>query len=731
MTEPLMIKLKNRDSLHVDSNSTILTNTVVFLHPVLFLPITTEAQMRYSSVFALSVLLILGMNLASGQGIIWTSAGSMSTTRYFHSTIALDNGKILVAGGTASSPFSALASCELYDPATNTWSPTGVMNYARQYIQGVKLQDGRVLVPGGHSGSGIIGTCEIYNPATGLWTTTSSLSTARTGHRSVLLPNGNVLTFGGRSPSLTWLASSEIYNPTLGSWSPANPMFYPRWDAEFVILDDGRILVTGGANQKSCEIYDPNTGTWSLTDSMATRRRYHGITKLPDGKVLVTGGLSNVDTYANDGVEIYDPITGLWTELPNLSGNRWLHTSTLLPNGKVLITGGSETLSYFDSVFTVCQLFDPATQTWQNFPSMSYGRITHAAALVGGGRVVVIGGASQTVNEIARTVLLEPRPQILSIRDVPHDQGGEVTVRWLRSVLDTNLNSLTSYTIWRATPLHGIQGTYSGPTNSRRHTLSSTGAMFDWELVGEQPAHRFNSYSFTAPTLYDSSFGTNGKHFFLVSAQTSDPNVFYDSNIDSGYSVDNLPPGWIPDLAAQMTGATTARLSWPRNHSDPDLSSYAVYRSTTSGFIPNDANRLGTSVDTTFLDYALPPTSVLYYKVRAIDIHGNEGAPSPEAALILTEAGMEHTPAEFSLSQNYPNPFNPSTRIGYSLPQGSAVSLKMFDVLGEYLTTLVDGYQPAGTHEVEWVASDYPSGVYFYRIQAGGFTQTRKLILSR
>lgn len=87
------------------------------------------------------------------------------------------------------------------------------------------------------------------------------------------------------------------------------------------------------------------------------------------------------------------------------------------------------------------------------------------------------------------------------------------------------------------------------------------------------------------------------------------------------------------------------------------------------------------------------------------------------------------TPDSYSLSQNYPNPFNPSTAISYKLSANSYVTLKVYDVLGREVATLVDEKQNAGTHVVSFNASRLPSGVYFYRLNAGTFTATRKMLM--
>lgn len=85
-------------------------------------------------------------------------------------------------------------------------------------------------------------------------------------------------------------------------------------------------------------------------------------------------------------------------------------------------------------------------------------------------------------------------------------------------------------------------------------------------------------------------------------------------------------------------------------------------------------------------------------------------------------------PKNFVLYQNFPNPFNPSTTIRYSLPISTFVSLRLYGVLGNEIATLIDNFQRAGNHSVEFDATYLSSGVYFYRLQAGGFTDTKKLI---
>ncbi len=99
---------------------------------------------------------------------------------------------------------------------------------------------------------------------------------------------------------------------------------------------------------------------------------------------------------------------------------------------------------------------------------------------------------------------------------------------------------------------------------------------------------------------------------------------------------------------------------------------------------------------------------------------------------IITFIGNDNTtllPNEYNVSQNYPNPFNPVTKISYALPSAATVDLKVYNVLGQLITTLVNEEKPAGFYEVDFNAADLPSGVYMYRIQAGDYVETKKMLL--
>lgn len=130
---------------------------------------------------------------------------------------------------------------------------------------------------------------------------------------------------------------------------------------------------------------------------------------------------------------------------------------------------------------------------------------------------------------------------------------------------------------------------------------------------------------------------------------------------------------------------------------------------------------------------ATPVLSFQYFAVLYIAV-GTSGASSggvwiyPEAAIQSTNGENENA-VGYNLFQNYPNPFNPNTVINYSVIENLFVTLKVYDILGNEISTLVNERRSAGNHSVEWDASGYPSGVYYYKIQSGNFISTKKMLL--
>jgi hypothetical protein len=112
-----------------------------------------------------------------------------------------------------------------------------------------------------------------------------------------------------------------------------------------------------------------------------------------------------------------------------------------------------------------------------------------------------------------------------------------------------------------------------------------------------------------------------------------------------------------------------------------------------------------------------------HFRLRQIDLDGS--------FTYSEEVEVELLPYAVALVEAYPNPFNPTTTITYSLPQAAEATLSVFDLLGRQVRVLASGSQPAGTYEVTFDATELPSGVYFYRLEAGDYVETKSLVLLR
>ncbi|RKY94704.1 MAG: hypothetical protein DRQ01_01730 [Ignavibacteriae bacterium] len=199
------------------------------------------------------------------------------------------------------------------------------------------------------------------------------------------------------------------------------------------------------------------------------------------------------------------------------------------------------------------------------------------------------------------------------------------------------------------------------------------------------------------------------------------------------YETDFLPPGTIPVELTSFVASVNENnvtLSWTTASETNNLG-FEVQRNSgsdyqTVGFV----NGNGTTSETKEYSYTDVVTPGSYsYRLKQVDFDGTFSYSETIQVEIVV-------PDVFTLEQNYPNPFNPTTKINFSLAVDSKVSLKVFDVLGQEVVTLISSDLVAGIHNVDFNASDLNSGVYFYRIDASGidganFTSVKKMILTK
>jgi N-acetylneuraminic acid mutarotase len=356
---------------------------------------------------------------ATGQ---WDSTGALPTPAGWYGQseggVLLKNGKVLVAGGAAGTS-AALAKAALFDPAAGTWAATASLQVARRLHAMTLLDDGKVLVTGGTSGATPLSpglpSAEIFDPATGGWTSAAPMQEPRRGHTAVLLPNKHVLVAGGTAvrsgDSLKSLRTAELYDPEEDTWTTTGAMTDARSGHTAVALDGGRVLVAGGiapisrtgeASLAFCELYTQSSGTWAPTASLLQPRSRHQAVKLSGTTVLVVGGSTpgtpgdgTFDPFNQLTAELFDVASGLWTAMPPRPGGRGFHRAVALGSGKVLVIGGTaDTVN--DAGYQSVLLFDSQAKTWTVETGLAVGRWAFAATALGNGKVLVAGGVTRS-----------------------------------------------------------------------------------------------------------------------------------------------------------------------------------------------------------------------------------------------------------------------------------------------------------------------------------------------
>ena len=258
----------------------------------------------------------------------------------------------------------------------------------------------------------------------------------------------------------------------------------------------------------------------------------------------------------------------------------------------------------------------------------------------------------------------------------------------------------------------------------------------------------------TFPTIAsDNSTGPRGGWIYIAFAdnRNGDCDIFLVKSTDAGTTwstplrINNDPVGngkiqYWPTIAVNNQGNIAVLFMDSRNTADNTIVEAYVARSYDGGvtftnellstepsptLIPGSNVRFGDYID---LDYAGKRLVPVWTDERAGGF--NQEIFTSEIDELLPVSGNNgNIPNEFTLEQNYPNPFNPNTRISFSLPKAGELKLEIYSALGTLVKTIASGSFPAGKHTMNFNAGSLASGVYFYKLTAGEFTQTRSMIL--
>jgi hypothetical protein len=281
--------------------------------------------------------------------------------------------------------------------------------------------------------------------------------------------------------------------------------------------------------------------------------------------------------------------------------------------------------------------------------------------------------------------------------------------------------------------------------------INSSGIGYGYELMPNNNAYSFNpvtgASALLGPIGFNAQYGQDmdidiENNIIYLAAfnnntncgelRTMDPNTgmttllsaFQDQlsvfAIDNGYDI--VPVELISFIARVSSGNITLNWSTSTETNNKGFEVEKLFGSEWTGIGFVEGNGTTTEQKSySFRDENLDAGNYKY-RLKQIDFDGTFEYSN------IVEADVK-TPTEFELSQNYPNPFNPSTVISYQLPVSSNVTLKIYDILGNKISTLVNEEKSAGEYEITFNATGLPSGIYFYKLTSGEYNQSRKMLL--
>jgi len=309
--------------------------------------------------------------------------------------------------------------------------------------------------------------------------------------------------------------------------------------------------------------------------------------------------------------------------------------------------------------------------------------------------------------------------EIITTTDVPGDEGGQIRVLFSASRFDAPDQDelITEYSIYRR--FDGLK-----TAENAQEKLYPPGS---WDFIGTIPADQEPEYGITVPTLADSSgTGLNYTAVF-VRARTATIGLFFDSPVDSSYSVNNLRPAPATGFMVNESPADGNLLTWDES-SEVDFAHFRVYRALSAAIPPQPSTLHYVTGETSFFDAT---EGTWYYQLTVVDTDGHESEPvaaSPTSAVPTSLPGY---------LQNSPNPFNPSTRIEFSVPAGGQdLRLEIFDFRGHRIRILHEGFLTEGIHNLDWDGKDnsgkgVASGIYNCRLLGSSSPKSIKMTLVR
>jgi hypothetical protein len=444
---------------------------------------------------------------------------------------------------------------------------------------------------------------------------------------------------------------------------------------------DGKIYVIGGTETNAygpsvgtMEVYDPFLDSWDTTKApMPTSRVELGACAVI-GKIYAIGGADNHSTPPLGMVEEYDPLTNTWdntTKEPMPTPRKGAAYGVI--DNIIYVAGGSAVANY--TAYNKLEIYDPETDTWDTTKA----------------------------------------PMPISMYQ---PQGAVINADTWSRVADLNDGRVGHTT-------NGIAGKIYAIGGDRQPPIVRSVEEYDpntdiWTRIDSLPSVKL---CHTASVFENKIYLISGSTTSLMAGFTPTSTVYSFAPTILNVQSPNGGEVWVVDESEDIT--------WTSQNVNDVMIELSVDNGTTWITIENSTSNTGTYSWTVTAQDSSDECLIRISDVDSTSFNDVSDGVFTIDIISDIEDLNQGIPTEFQLVQNYPNPFNPSTTIRYSIPQSSNVVIKVFDILGNEIETLVNEEKSTGTYEITWYAENLPSGVYFYRLQASNFVEIKKMLLLR
>jgi photosystem II stability/assembly factor-like uncharacterized protein len=630
----------------------------------------------------------------------------------------------------------------IYDPATDTWASITTVNAPPPLGEDyVAVWTGSTMII--WYGNGLGG---IYDPAADSWSSISPPNTS-IGATLAVWTGSSMIVWGG--------AQGAIYDPTTDTWTLTSLINMPlgRHDA-VVVWTGSKMIVWGGKDGSTFlntgGIYDPATDSWTPTSTLNAPSGREELTAVWTGSKMIVWGGSVPGGITNTG-GIYDPATDTWTptSMVNAPSPR-AEQVAVWTDSKMIIWGG------FGPGDNTGGIYDPENDTWTPTPTCNapFPRKEHVAfwscatneMIVWGGSNTVIGGVTNTGGRFSYPDIGCPLGTIAGTASVNSNDLENVLVKLLD---DFGL------------PVDGFDDVYTDANGEYSFTDVPVG---DYQVMIVEPlgymvdlnpkpavviANETTTvdYDLTEIVIVNTARSKGyWKHQFDVyvrdkgKAQESEQDLLdYIALVQDHY---NLHYDIFTDLTSleQWQDVLSLRGNHPmvdraKQHLAALLMNMVSDKIGQYTVVADDGRKVGDVIQyVSELIVDGDDTNDELAKDLAESVNNQQTIAAgivPEGEILFKLSSIVGEVLTYDLKNNFPNPYNPTTTIKYQIPNAGFVTLKVYDVLGNEVTTLVTENKEPGRYNITFDASELSSGVYIYQLKVNDYLSTKKMVLMK